>query len=852
MAKTKKTLGINNKKSNNFLANFDLEKYLPQKYHPLAVFLIIFILFLIFLNPIYFGNKTFQSGDITSSASFKTYLTQDREGFTLWNPLIFTGMPAYAIGTGAPWFNLINMGFSYLRNAYTAFFSVDYIKWTFYLLILGLTSFLLVQYLTKKSLVGLFAAISTVFSTGILVFLYIGHVTKLTSLCWFPLIFLILLRLNKKIKIIDFLILIITFQLSLQGFHVQIIFYTLLSVAIYYIYYFSYALLKKDSELKSNLVKSAGLFILAAGIAIAIQADNFTQIYEYTPYSTRGTESLSEKSAPKTAAKESDYYAYHTDWSFSPGEVLTFIIPSYYGFGNSTYKGPLTQEQEIEVNTYFGQMRFVDVAMYMGVLVFFFGLFAMFTRRKEPFVQFLIILVVFSLLVSFGRNFPIIFDFLFNYFPYFNKFRVPSMILVITQLCFPILAGLGIAKIIEIRKENSPKFFSLIKNISLLFSSIFIISILFNYPIQQWFVGRVNDYAGTIQSSNPRLAQQYQALAEYTAGMFSGDLLIAFGFSAAAFWACFFYIKGKFSPSSLALILIAFTLIDLWRIDFRSQKFVDNPDPKNYFQTPDYVNTIRAQKDKEPFRILNLKQDGSYGSINNNSNFNAYFMLEDFYGYSGIKPRAYQDIIDIVGVANITLWRMLNVKYIITDQPIQFPGLQMIDSKKEGTVYENINSLARVYFVDSIAVKKDLDVLNLMKTSSFDPKHVAYISAGNLKIDQPDSSAYIKITNYQEAKVLLDVNSSGNNFIFFGNSYVPGWKAYIDGKRTEIYQTNHGYMGIIVNQGKHNVEFVFAPTSFYISKYIALTLSALVLLTLFVILFYQYIKRNKLDLKTAK
>jgi hypothetical protein len=30
-------------------------------------------------------------------------------------------------------------------------------------------------------------------------------------------------------------------------------------------------------------------------------------------------------------------------WSFSPGEVLTWIVPSYYGFGKSTYNGPLSQ-----------------------------------------------------------------------------------------------------------------------------------------------------------------------------------------------------------------------------------------------------------------------------------------------------------------------------------------------------------------------------------------------------------------------------------------------------------------------------------------------------------------------------
>lgn len=85
---------------------------------------------------------------------------------------------------------------------------------------------------------------------------------------------------------------------------------------------------------------------------------------------------------------------------FSPGEVLTFIIPSYYGFGKSTYQGPLSQNQPVEVNTYFGQMPFVDVAMYMGVIVFFLALFAMFTDWKNPLVRFFTILSVIALLIS--------------------------------------------------------------------------------------------------------------------------------------------------------------------------------------------------------------------------------------------------------------------------------------------------------------------------------------------------------------------------------------------------------------------------------------------------------------------
>ena len=837
MTKTKKTIQSKKSKPEGFFSKFNIEEILPAKFHALAAILVIIILFLAFLYPLFFGDKTFQSGDIISSQSMKPYVENHGEGFTLWNPYIFCGMPAYAIGTSAKWFNLMYVGITAVRDVFSAPFSNDYVKWVFYLILMSITSYLLMRYLTGNFMVSLFTAVSTSFSTGLIVFLFIGHVTKLTSLAFYPLLFLLLLRLKDRIRILDFLLLIITLQLFIQGFHVQIIYYTVLSIGIYFLYYFIRALVKKDILLRSSILKSTGIFAGALVIALLIQSDNFTQVYEYSQYSTRGTESIVDKASGKQQENTSEYYDYHTNWSFSPGEVLTFIVPSYFGFGNSTYNGPLTNNQPVEVNTYFGQMPFVDVAMYMGVLVFFLALFAIFTRWKDPFVQFLTILSVFALLVSFGRTFPLIFDPLFKFLPFFNKFRVPSMILVLVQMSFPVLAGLGIMKIISLRTEKNIKLEKVIKNAAFVFTGIFVLGILLNSAITGWFAGRVNDYAASLTASRPQMAKQFQALADYSSQMFLSDFLFAFAFLSLVFWTANLYIKEKFSRDSLVLVIIILSLIDLFRIDARGAKYIPTPNLENEFQKPDYVKVIEEQNDKEPFRILNLKQDGTLGSFNQNSNFNAYFLLEDFYGYSGIKPRAYQDIIDVVGPVNATLWRMLNVKYIITEKQVQFPGLAPIYTGDKSVVYINQYALPRLYFVDSVEYKAPMEILQQMKASSFDPAHNAFVAEKGLKVTPADSTTSVKLTEYKDEVVAADVNASGENFLFFGDSYVPtGWKAYVDNNETDIYRANHGYMGIIVPAGQHKVEFRYAPERFYISKYLALILSSLVVLGLIVVL----------------
>lgn len=826
-----------------FLGNFDINKVIPEKYHIPVVILILMVFYMAFLNPLFFGGKSFQSGDIIAAESSQPYLMKDREGFTLWNPHVFCGMPAYSIAVGYTWFNLIYVGLTTVRSAFSGLFDSDYVKWAFYVIVFAINSFFLFRYLTKNTLVSVFGAIAASFSTGLIVFLFIGHVTKLTSICMYPLIFLMILRFREGIKITDFLILTIALQMLIQGFHLQIIFYLLVMIAFYYLYYLIYTLVKKHKDEFNSLIKSAASLAGAIAIAFLIQADNFTQIWEYTPYSTRGGKSVVELASGKAEQSESEYYEYHTNWSFSPGEVLTFIIPSYYGYGNTIYKGPLSNNQEVEVNTYFGQMPFVDVAMYMGVLVFFLGLFAIFTRFREPLVQYLTVLMLFALLVSFGKNFPLIFDILFYNLPYFDKFRVPSMALVIVQLVFPVLAVLGVMKIISLREERDKKAEAILKYAAYAFSGLFVITILLSSAIGAWFTERVQESAR---------AEQLKPIYDFMSQMFIGDALLAFAFLAVVFWAAWGYINNRLSRDVLAGIIILLTIVDLWRINNRGIKYLDAPEAEGMFATPDYVTEIRKQNDREPFRILNMKQDGSLGSLNQNSNYHAYFLLEDMHGYSAVKPRAYQDAMDVVGPVNFTLWRMANVKYIISEKPLGVPGITPVYQTDKTTLSRNDFALGRVYFAGRVEKKDGIDILNAVKNNSFDPSEVAYVDRDIKDVTAPDSTASIKITKYNDEHMIAEVNASGNNFLVFASTYYPvGWKVYIDGKELDVVRANHMFNGVVVPAGKHTVEFEFLPESFVITKTLALILSSLVTGGLVIALVLPYVRKKKPAEKTG-
>ena len=488
-------------------------------------------------------------------------------------------------------------------------------------------------------------------------------------------------------------------------------------------------------------------------------------------------------------------------------------------------------------------MPFVDVAMYMGVIIFFLALFAIVTDWKNPLVRFLTILSLIALIISFGRTLPVLYDLMFYYFPFFDKFRVPSMILVLVQLSFPVLAGLGIVKIISLRNEKNKKLESLIRNTMFAFGGLFVLTILLSSPIKEWFIGRAVS-AG----------QQYsrlQPLHDYMSEMFLNDFRLAMLFTGLTFALSYAYIKSKLSADLLVIVICLLVIVDLFRINYRGETYVDNSQIEQLFEKPDYVQAIENTGDKSIFRVLNLEQDGSIGSLNQNSNFLPYFLMYDIYGYSGIKPRSIQDYYDVLGSpANPTFWRMLNVKYLIFDQQVSTPSLELIYSGDKTFVYRNNDALPRAYFVSTVDQRSGIEIINMVKEKRFDPKYIAFIDEKIENIDTPDSNAFVNIVDFKDEYIELDLNASGNNFLFLGDTYFPtGWSATVDDKETKIYRTNHGFRGIVVPKGKHKVVFKYLPQSFVISKYLSLILSAMVMLG---IVFGSLFIIRKKNIKTEK
>jgi len=797
---------------------------IPENYRLIGSLLFILASVLVFFAPTIFGDKIFTSGDILTRQAYNNFF--GKGGDLLWDPYIFCGMPLF----GNPgWFDFFGKIVIIIRDLYSSLLANDQMAYTIYLAVLGFGSFFLMRHLKAKVLVSVLVAVSVMFSVGIASLVYIGHMTKLSTLSAFPFIILMLLRLKERIKLIDIALLLLALKFMFSQWHLQIIFYTYYTVGIFFIYFIIRYLVQKDNTKVIHLLKTGGIVFALSILAFGMHYSRLGQIYEYAPFSTRGTKSILDTQQKASAQNEEKFYKYSTDWSFSPDEVMTFLVPSYYGSGKSIYKGPLTNNREYEINTYFGQMPFVDAPQYMGIIILLLALYGIYVRWKDPFVQFITILIGVSLLLSFGRNFSVLYDLFYNFVPYFKTFRAPVMILNIVQIFIPVLAGLGLMEIISLKNQPDEKKINLFKYAGIVFGALFVLSFLFKSIFSSWFIDRVIDSG---QKGN-----QLQPLFEYMSDMFTTDLSLVMAFAAIAMSLIYFMLKNKVQPGVVLVVFIALTMFDLWRIHFRVMSYEDASVLNSRFEKPEYIRVIESQNDIEPFRLLNIKQDGTPGSLNNHSNFHAAFLMEDFYGYSALKPRSYQDFMDIMGPANLTLWRMLNVKYLISEKPLEHPALQPIFSNSKTTVSVNTLALPRAYFVDSVAVLPTMEFLDSVKNNAFDPKEIAYLEEElPVAIEKTSEDANVIITEYDVQNIKLTAEATGTNMLFLGNTfYSKGWKAAVDGEPVEIFKLNHGFMGLVLNKGTHNVEFYYSPDTFVTGKYIALVLNVgLILMFVFV------------------
>lgn len=775
-----------------------------NKQHVIAL-VVLFVMPIILYSSVIIGDQTFMANDVmqwrAGAESIIEYKEANNGESPLWATNMFSGMPSYVISAPQSVPSLDTLVKEISDSAYP----LQY----FWVLLGGVYCLFILQGIRPfASVVG---SILIGFTTYIPIIIEAGHNTKFVAYAFIPWVLVgywMMSRSNKKL--LAFFIFSLALTLELRANHPQVFYYFIYLLGFWWI--FDTVQAYRKNELSKWLTRTA--YIAGAGVlAIISSLESYWRLYEYSQFSTRSGSTLDVGSGSGLGLD----YAF--SWSQGFGELLTLIIPGIFGGASG--------------EAYWGPKPFTSGPHYLGAVAFLLALIGLFTYRKR--VKYLFFGVgTLTMLFSLGENFRLLNEFMFNYVPFFNKFRTPEMWLIVTVFCYSVLAVFGIHALFTMAKEkkDSPRRLYLSMGIALGLGLLFAMGsnalLSFEKPGERQQYEQQVARQNNVPVDNP---QVQQAVSNYMTNqlmparkaMAKKDSIRYFVIVLLASVLIYLFYSGRISKGYFLAALILFTAYDMLSVGSRytseDRLVPDRISAEQYIERQkrpldEFIMDNIQSGDGYPYRVFPLLDNPFNNAIP------AYF-YPSIGGYTGAKLAYYQDMIDRLLMAgpqgiNMPILDMLNVKFISSGQQLPFPGLQQVYANQNRFVYENTNVLPKAFFVDSVVTADTpLDVVQLMEPGSgFNPAAVAIVETGRSITAGDDSAASVQVSSYIDNRITLQTSTEKPGFLVLSEIYYPsGWNAELDGESTEIFKTNFVLRGFQIPSGEHTLKLSFEPVS---------------------------------------
>jgi hypothetical protein len=725
-------------------------------------------------------------------------------------------MPTYQLGAKYPhdYIGMIDDALRFLPRP------ADYL----FLYFLGFYVLLLV--LKIDPLKAFFGALAFGFSTYLIIILGVGHNAKAHAIGYMPLVIAGFILVFQRKYIWGGLLTMFAVALEINANHFQMTYYLLLLLLILSGYFIYQAV--KEKEYKS-LLTSFVVLAIAGIFAIGANATNLLATAEYANFSTRGKSELTfNADGSKSVGNSAMSREYITEYSYGIAESFNLIAPRLFGGSNSEalgkdskmYEFMMTQGvPESQANdfvsampTYWGDQPIVAAPAYIGIVVFFLGILDLFTDKRKIKYVFLSGAIV-ALFLSWGKNFPALTDFFIDNVPMYNKFRAVSSIQVILELCFPVLALMGLNSFFNLEKDA--RFKALWQSAAVVFG---IIVGLFLFKGSFSFAGANDSYFR--ENYGPEFMD---ALKADRITLYSADLLRSGFFVLLVAGVLWLFIKNKLAQNTAIILVGLLMVFDLFFVDKKyvsDKDFVSRSEVEVPFQeTPADVQILQ---DTTHYRVFEV--------AGNLSSARTSYFHKSIGGYSAVKPRRMQQLFDYqIAKNNIEVLNMLNVKYII-----------QTDSTGASIPVQNPDANGNAWFVENVLlvnkpddVMKALGKLDTKKVAVFNVHHFgSKFEDARLK-ENWNTSGTIKLEVYKPNYLKYTSKNSGKGLAVFSEIYYEkGWNAYIDGKKTDHFLVDYVLRAMEVPEGKHTIEFKFEPQVVKTGSTIALISSIGMLLLL--------------------
>ncbi|MDR2413492.1 MAG: YfhO family protein [Odoribacteraceae bacterium] len=791
--------------------------------YPLLAGVILFVIVAYAYFPSLFEGKIVRQSDISSWRAASNELLQyqrDTGEESLWTNAMFGGMPSTMISTRykgnllEPLYRRLFLGprpASYLILAFTGFF----------LLLLAFR----VDF--KIAIAGALAFGFCAYNFQILM---VGHNSKMVAIALMPAVLAAMVHAFRGNRWIGAGLFGIALTFEILANHPQITYY--LAFIVIATGAAELARAWKEKQLRAFL-KTAALLVAMTGLAAGANVNHLWPTWEYGKQTMRGGSELEQKS--NGLDKQ-----YATAWSYGIEESLNLLIPNFRGGASApfdrdteTYKvlsrsnDPNANAIYQQLRVYWGPQSFTAGPMYMGAIAVFLFLLGILVVRG-PLKRAIVAVALLALALGWGRHFMFLSDIFHDHVPLYNKFRVPSMILVILQVAIPLLGFLALDAIFK-RKVERRAALAALKRAAGISAGVCLLFALFPALAGDALAAGEERLPASLRDA---LRADRQSLLRADAFRSLAYILLAGG----VIWAM---IAGKLKQVTATVGIAALVVVDAWTIDKRylnETHFTSNREFNNQF-LPRPVDKIILQDKTLDFRVLDLTTDPF-------NDAHASYHHKTIGGYSAAKLQRYQDMIDRFITPEIRAFykdleagpalenieeslsrqkvlNMLNTKYIILD-----PNAAPLENR---SAFGNAWFVGEREFVASaIEEIEGLQRVDPARTAIIHEQFAPRLQERSFPLDE---DASIRLTKYAPNRLEYITSSSTDQLALFSEIYYPGgWQVTIDGQPSDHFRANYILRGMVVPAGDHVIVFRYDPLSNRVGARISTACSGLLIL----------------------
>lgn len=791
---------------------------------------------------------------IGSGQEQKEYLEKTGER-TRWTNSIFGGMPTYQM---APSYDSTDtLGF--IQKIYHLFLPT-YV-WYVFVMLLGF--YILLRAFNFKVWLSALGAIIWAFSSYFFIIIAAGHIWKFVTLAYIPptIAGMVLVYRGKYLGGALLTALFVALQISAN--HPQMSYYFLFVMLFMAI---AYGVMAYRENKLPHFIKASCILVVAGILGVCVNLSNLYHTYQYSKESMRGkSELVKENSANQTdSGLERDYI---TQWSYGIGETFSLLVPNVKGGASVPLAAnedamkkadPMYRGIYSQLGQYWGEQPGTSGPVYVGAFVMFLFVLGCFIV-KGPMKWALLAGTVFSIVLSWGKNFMGPTDFFIDFVPMYNKFRAVSSILVIAEFTIPLLAVMALKEVLDrpsLIKEQAKAFY-----ISLALTGG--VSLLFAVAPHVFFSSFVSSMEmAALQNGIPQdqLAPLLVNLEEIRVSIFTSDAWRSVVIIVVGVALLMAYVSGKINAKLTVAAIAVLCLVDMWGVNKRylydSQFVAKGSEMQPYLKPSETDKEILKDKSLD-YRVLNL----AVNTFNENST--AYWH-KSIGGYHAAKLRRYQEIIEehIQGEMNGIFTKLTEAGGDMSKvEADAFPVLNMLNTRyfilplQGGQTAPVFNPYANgnAWFVDDVKyvdnANEEIDALhdtNPLYTAIVDKKFAEQIKSPVVSDNvSSDTLRSVILTDYQPNALKYEVDSKNGGVVVFSEIYYPGWISYIDGKEVEHGRADYILRAMNVPAGKHQIEFKFDPKSLHTTETIAYTALAILALGAIAVCFLWYRKQKR-------